>query len=117
MLWTGPRLASRLRVGLFRGGKSTPVFVMASTATSCTSSADALPLRCHSAGLRRWNLEQLRPPQCEQVGGEQRGFVALPLPDPRYQRVSGRVGQLIEPALKRGGRRLGVETGGGNTFM
>src|SRR4051794_309396 len=99
MPWNGPRLESRLRVGLFRGGKSTPVFAMASTATSCTSSGDALSLRCHSTGSCRRNLEPLRPPQCEQVGSKQRCFVALPLPDPRYQRVSGRVGQLVEPAL------------------
>src|SRR3954467_6779073 len=99
MPWNGPRLESRLRVGLFRGGKSTPVFAMASTATSCTSSADALPLRCHSAGLRWWNLEPLRPPQCDQIGGDHRWFVAVRLPDPGYQRVSGWVGQLVEPAL------------------
>jgi hypothetical protein len=47
---------------------------MASTTTSCTS-----------------NGEALRPPLCEQIGGEQRCFVPLQLPDAGDQGVSGRV--------------------------
>jgi hypothetical protein len=65
---------------------------MASIATSCTSSGDTL-----------------RPPQCEQVGGDQCCLVALPLPDAGDQHVSGRISQLVEPALQRGGCRFGIE--------
>jgi hypothetical protein len=98
MLWSGPRLGRKPRADRFRGGKSTPVLAMASTTTSCTSSGG----------------EALRPPLCEQVGGEQRRFVPLPLPDAGDQRVGGRISQLIEPALQRGGCRFRIKTGGGD---
>jgi hypothetical protein len=58
-----------------------PVFAMASITTSCTSSGEAL-----------------RSPLCEQVGGEQRCFVPLPLPDAGDQHVGGRISQLVKPA-------------------
>src|SRR5271157_19410 len=73
---------------------------MASTITSCTSSGDTL-----------------RPPLCEQVGGKQRRLVPLLLPDTGYKGVSGRVGQLVEPALQGGSRRLGVEARRGDTLV
>ena len=73
---------------------------MASTTTLCTSSTDAL---C--------------PALRQQISGQQSRFIPLPLPDPRDQRVSGRVGQLVEPALQRGGCRLRVEAGGDNTLV
>ena len=73
---------------------------MASTTTSCTSSGEAL-----------------RPPLCEQIGGEKRCFVPLPLPDARDQRVGGRISQLVEPALQRGGCRFRVMTGGGDALV
>jgi len=77
-----------------RAGWSTPGSETASTSTSCTSSIDLLG-----------------PTPGEQVGGEQGGIVAaLPL-DAGDQRVGGRVGQLVEPTLQRGGRGLGVEPG------
>jgi hypothetical protein len=88
------RFGSKLRDGRFRGRTSTPVFAMARTATSCTNSTDAL-----------------RPALCEQVGGEQRRFDPLSLPDAGDQYVRGGVGHLVEPALQRGGCRLGVEAG------
>jgi hypothetical protein len=73
---------------------------MASTSTSCTSRIDRLGLA---------------PGQ--QVGGDQGGIVAvLPL-NAGNQRVGGRVGQLVEPALERGGRCFGVEPGGGDAFV
>ena len=65
---------------------------MESIATSCISSGDTL-----------------RPPQCEQVGGDQCCFVALPLPDAGDQHVSGRISQLVEPALQRGSCRFGIK--------
>jgi hypothetical protein len=55
---------------------------MTSTTTSCTSSGEAL-----------------RPPLCEQVGGEQRRFIPLLLSDTGDQHVGGRISQLVEPAL------------------
>lgn len=73
---------------------------MASTTTSCTSNGNAL-----------------RPPLCEQVGGEQRCFVSLLLPDPGDQCVRSRVGQLVEPALQCGGRGLGVASGRGDALV
>ena len=94
------RRASTLRGGRFRGAGSTPAFAVASTTTLCTSSGDAL-----------------RPALREQIGGQQRRFIPLPLPDPGDQRVSGRIGQLIEPALQRGGCRLGVKAGGGDALV
>ncbi len=65
-----------------------------STATSCTSSTDLL-----------------RPALRQQIGGEQRRFVAALLPDARDQRVRGGIGELVEPALERGRRGLGMEAG------
>ena len=59
-----------------------PAFVMASISTSCTSSGDAL-----------------RPSLREQVGGEQRCFVALLLADAGDQCVRCGIGQLVEAAL------------------
>ena len=73
---------------------------MASTSTSCTSSIDLLG---SAPG--------------QQVGGDQGGIVAaLPL-DAGNQRVGGRVGQLVEPALERDGRCFGIEPGGGDAFV
>src|SRR5271157_545677 len=100
MPWGGPRLARKPRDGRFRGGKSMPAFVMASISTSCTSSGDAL-----------------RPPLCEQVGGKQRCFVPLLLPDTGDQCVRRWIGQLVEAALQGGGRRLGIEAGRGDTLV
>ena len=77
-----------------------PVFAMASTTTLCTSSGEAL-----------------RPPLCQQIGGEQRCFVPLPLPDAGDHRVGGRISQLVEPALQRGGCRFRVKTGGGDALV
>lgn len=59
MPWSGPRLGSKPRVGHFRGGKSTPVFAMASTTTSCTSSGEALRSAAVRVSPRRAAL--LRP--------------------------------------------------------
>src|ERR1700751_2039933 len=73
---------------------------MANTTTSCTSSGDAL-----------------RPPLCEQIGGEQRRLVALPLPDTRNQCGSGGIGELVKLALQRRGRGLGVEAGRGDVLV
>ena len=39
------------------------------------------------------------------------------LPDAGDQRVGGGIGQLVEPALQRGGRRFGVETGRGDALV
>ncbi len=72
----------------------------ASTSTSCTSSADALGTA---------------PGQ--QVSSEQGGIVAALLPDACDQGMGGRVGQLIEPALERGGAGFGIEPGGGDAFV
>src|ERR1700722_12106164 len=100
MPWSGPRLARKPRDGRFRGAKSTPVFARASISTLCTSSGDTF---C--------------PPLGEQFGGEQRCFVSLPLPDARNQRVGGRISQLVEPALQRGGCRFGIKAGGGDALV
>ena len=73
---------------------STPGSARASTWCSCTSSGDLLGA---APG--------------EEFGGEQGGIVAALLADAGHQRVGGRVGQLVEPALESGGRRLGVDAG------
>jgi hypothetical protein len=73
---------------------------MASTAPSCTSSGNAL-----------------RPPTCEQVGGEQRCFVPLLLSNTGDQCVRGRIGQLVEPTLQGGSGCLGIEARRGNAFV
>ncbi len=67
---------------------------MTSTTTSCTSSGNAL-----------------RPSLCEQVGGEQRCFIPLLLSNTRDQCVRRGIGQLVEPALQGGSRRLGPTNG------
>jgi hypothetical protein len=77
-----------------------PTFVMASISTSCTSSGDAL-----------------RPPLCEQVGGNQRCFVPLLLADTGDQCVRRGIGQLIETALQGGSRCLGIEAGRGDALV
>src|ERR1700676_104482 len=77
-----------------------PVFAMASTTSSCTNSGDAL-----------------RPPLREQVGGEQCRFIASTLPDAGDQRVRGWIGELVELALQRRGRGLGVEAGRGDVLV
>ena len=96
MPWNGPGLARTPRVGRFRGGTSTPDCAPASITRSCTSSGEALG-----------------PPLCEQVGGKQCRLVSLPLSNARDQRMGGRIGQLIEPALQRSGRRFSIKTGVG----
>src|ERR1700710_677575 len=73
---------------------------MTSTTISCTSSTDLF-----------------RSALCEQFGGEQRRFVALPLSDAGNQRVGGRISQLVELTLQRGGCRFGVKTGGGDALV
>src|SRR4051794_19518770 len=102
--WSRPssaaKRASRPKGGRSRAERSTPGSGMASTSTSCTSSIDLLG---SAPG--------------QQVGGDQGGIVAaLPL-DAGHQRVGGRVGQLVEPALERGGRCFGIEPGGGDAFV
>jgi hypothetical protein len=72
---------------------------MASISTSCTSSGDVL-----------------RPPQCEQVGGDQCGFVPLLPADAGDQCVRRGIGQLVEAALQGSGRCLGIEAGRGDTL-
>ena len=96
----GPGLARKPRVGRFRGATPTPAFAPASITPSCTSSGEALGA-----------------PMCEQVGGKQCGCISLLLPDAGDQRVGGRIGQLIEPALQRCGCRFGVKTGGGDALV
>ncbi len=66
---------------------------------------------CTSSG------DLLGPAPGKEICGEQGGIVAALLPDAGDQRVGGRVAQLVEPALERGSRRLGVEPGGADTFM
>ena len=61
---------------------------MASTSTSCTS-----------------NIDRLGPAPCQQIGGDQGGIVPALLLNAGDQRVGGRIGQLVEPALERGGGR------------
>jgi hypothetical protein len=73
---------------------------MASAASSCTSSGNAL-----------------RPPTCEQVGGEQRCFVPLLLSNTGDQCVRGRIGQLVEPTLRGGSGCLGIEARRSNAFV
>ena len=48
---------------------------------------------------RREVNANLRPPLCEQVGGEQRCFIPLLLSDTGDQHAGGRISQLVEPAL------------------
>ena len=86
--------AKRLRDNRFCSARSTPGPGRASTWTSCTSSID---------------LFGTAPGQ--QIGRQQRGIVAMLLPDTGHQRVGGRVGQLVEAALQRGRRRLGIKAG------
>jgi len=73
---------------------------MTSTTTSCTSSGNAL-----------------RPSLCEQVGGEQRCFIPLLLSDTRDQCVRRGIGQLVEPALQGGSRRLGIKARRGDALV
>lgn len=47
----------------------------------------------------------------QEIGGKQGGIIAALLPDAGDQRVGGRVGELVEPALQRGGRCLGTVPG------
>jgi hypothetical protein len=54
---------------------------------------------------------------CEQIGGEQRRLILLPLPDTGNQRMRTGIGELIEPALQCHGRGFGVEAGRGDVFV
>src|SRR4051794_11845533 len=83
-----------------RAARSTRACAKASTSTSCTSTIDLLG-----------------PAACEQIGGDQGGIVAALMPNTGDQSVGGRIGQLIEPALERGGGRLGIEPGGANALV
>jgi len=82
---------------------------MVSVVTSCTSSADAFG---HRKAVPRSDVNKVDRAPSQQIGGEQGGIFAALLPSVGDQRVGGRVGQLVEPAVQRGGRRLGVEPGG-----
>ena len=53
----------------------------------------------------------------QQLGGEQRRLVAALAADARDQRVCGGIGELVEAALQGGGRRLGIEPGGGDALV
>ena len=53
----------------------------------------------------------------EKISSHERGIVSTLLPDAGHQRVGGGVGQLVEPALKGGGRRLGVVPGSGDALV
>jgi hypothetical protein len=64
---------------------------MASTASSCISKADALG-----------------PTSREQFDRQQRGFLSAFPPNSGDERMGGRIGELIEPALQNGSRGLGV---------
>src|SRR5215213_7808357 len=83
-----------------RAARSTRACAKASTSTSCTS-----------------NIDRLGPAVCQQIGGDQGGIVAALLPNAGDQGVGGRIGQLVEPALQRGGGRLGVESGGADALV
>jgi hypothetical protein len=52
--------------------------------------------------------ERASPALGEQFGGQQRCFVAALPADADNKRMGGRVGELVEPALQHGGRRLGI---------
>src|SRR5258708_6765051 len=97
---SGQRCASWLRDGRFRGARRTPVCATTSTTISCTSSTD----------LFRSALRQ-------QFGGDQGRFVPSLLPDAGNQCMGGRISQLVELTLQRGGCRFGVKTGGGDALV
>src|SRR4051812_4478663 len=92
--------ASGPRAVRSRAARSTRACTKASTSTSCTS-----------------NIDRLGPTACEQIGGDQGGIVPALLPNAGDQGVGGRIGQLVEPALERGGGRLGVEPGGADALV
>lgn len=82
------------------GVGSMPACARVNTATSCTRKADAL-----GSALG------------EQIGSHQRRFVPTLPADASDQGAGRRIGQLVESALKRGGRRLGVVPGGGDALV
>src|ERR1700712_3513170 len=77
-----------------------PDWATTSTTISCTSSTD----------LFRSALRQ-------QFGSDQGRFVPPLLPDAGNQCMGGRISQLIELTLQRGGCRFGVKTGGGDALV
>jgi hypothetical protein len=93
--WSGRWRAARpesVRKGAHsRGVPSTRACAKASTAFSCISKADAF-----SSALG------------EQFGRQQRRLVSALPADASDERMGGRVGELVEPALQRGGGRLGI---------
>src|SRR5271169_5915907 len=82
------------------GGRSMPVCVLASIATSCISSTDALG-----------------PALCQQLGSEHRRFIALAMSNVGDQRVGCRIGDPVEVAFQRCGGCLGVEASGGDALV
>src|SRR4051794_8301184 len=92
--------ASGPRAVRSRAARSTRACAEASTSTSCTS-----------------NIDLLGPAACKQIGGDQGGIVPALLPNAGDQSVGGRIGQLVEPALQRGGGRLGIEPGGADALV
>src|SRR4051794_18809074 len=90
MLSSAASYASARKAVHSRAARSTRACAKASTSISCTS-----------------NIDLLGPAACEQIGGDQGGIVPALLPNAGDQSEGSRVGQLVEPAPERGGRRLG----------